>query len=55
VQGLVRFQIARALERARRAAEAHTAYAAFLDFWKSADEDLPIVVEAKRALARLAS
>jgi eukaryotic-like serine/threonine-protein kinase len=47
--------LAEALERAGRTAEARQAYAAFLDFWKTADRDLPGVTSATAALARLGS
>jgi tetratricopeptide (TPR) repeat protein len=50
-----RFRLAQAYEGAGRRDEARAAYAAFLEFWATADIDLPIVVEAKRALARLTS
>ncbi len=49
----VRVLLARAHERAGRPAEARAAYAAFLEFWKTADRDLPVVAEATAALARL--
>ena len=49
---LARFQKAQALEGAGRVTEARAAYADFLEFWKTADRDLPIVVEALRAVAR---
>ncbi len=52
---LVRFKKAQALDGAGRSAEARAAYAGFLEFWKTADADLPIVLEARRALARLGS
>ena len=48
-------ELARAYEGAGRRDDARAAYAAFLEFWKTADDDLPIVVDAKRALARLSS
>jgi len=54
-QGLVRYWRALALDRAGRGAEARQAYGDFLDFWKTADDDLPIMVEARRALVRLGS
>jgi hypothetical protein len=47
--------LAQALDRAGRAAEARAAYASFLEFWKDADRDLPIVTAATAALARLGS
>jgi hypothetical protein len=50
-----RFRLAQAYEGAGRRDDARAAYAAFVEFWKTADEDLPIMVEAKRALARLSS
>jgi len=50
-----RFRLAQAYDGAGRRDDARAAYAAFLEFWKTADADLPIVVEAKGALSRLAS
>ncbi|MGE0361286.1 MAG: protein kinase [Vicinamibacterales bacterium] len=50
-----RFRLAQAYEGAGRHDEARKAYADFLEFWKTADADLPIVVEARRAIERLAS
>jgi tetratricopeptide (TPR) repeat protein len=50
-----RFRLAQAYEGASRRDEARKAYGDFLEFWKTADADLPIVVEANRAMARLAS
>jgi Flp pilus assembly protein TadD len=50
-----RMLLAQALDRAGRAAEARAAYASFLEFWKDADRDLPIVTAATAALARLGS
>jgi tetratricopeptide (TPR) repeat protein/tRNA A-37 threonylcarbamoyl transferase component Bud32 len=50
-----RFRLAQAYDGAGRRDDARAAYAAFLEFWKTADDDLPIVVEAKQALARLTS
>jgi tetratricopeptide (TPR) repeat protein len=50
-----RFLIARVLDRAGRQAEARKAYADFLEFWKTADRDLPIVIEASKAFTRLSS
>ncbi|MGD9903462.1 MAG: protein kinase, partial [Vicinamibacterales bacterium] len=50
-----RFRLAQAYEGAGRRDEARTTYADFLEFWKTADADLPIVIDAKRALERLAS
>lgn len=49
----MRFKIAQSLEAAGRTADARAVYADFLAFWKTADDDLPIVVEARQALARL--
>jgi hypothetical protein len=46
-----RMLLAQALDRA----EARAAYASFLEFWKDADRDLPIVTAATAALARLGS
>jgi hypothetical protein len=50
-----RFRMAQAHEGAGRPAEAHKAYTDFLAFWRTADRDLPIVIEATRAQARLGS
>ena len=50
-----RYLLARALDGAGRQAEARAAYADFLEFWKTADRDLPIVIEASKAFARLSS
>jgi tetratricopeptide (TPR) repeat protein len=52
---LARVTLAQAYEGAGRRDEARKAYADFVEFWKTADADVPILVEAKRALARLAS
>ncbi len=49
------FRLGQAYEGAGRRDEARAAYADFLERWKAADADLPSVVEAKRAIARLAS
>ena len=54
-RAVVMFELAQAYDGAGRRGEARKAYSDFLEFWKTADADLPIVVEAKRALARLAS
>lgn len=51
--GLARLGLARTFEAAGRTDDARRAYRDFLDFWKSADPDLPVIVEATRALARL--
>ncbi|MEZ5293730.1 MAG: protein kinase [Vicinamibacterales bacterium] len=53
--GLARYWRALALDRAGRTDEARQAYADFLEFWKTADAEAPIVVSAKTALARLGS
>jgi hypothetical protein len=53
--GLARLLLARTLERLGRAAEARKAYTDFLTFWAQADRDLPMVVEATAAIARLGS
>jgi tetratricopeptide (TPR) repeat protein len=55
VDAFARFRLAQAYDGAGRRDDARAAYAAFLEFWKTADADLPIVIEAKRALARLSS
>jgi tetratricopeptide (TPR) repeat protein len=54
-RAVVMSELAQAYEGAGRRDEARKAYADFLEFWKTADADVPIVVEAKRALERLAS
>ncbi len=48
-------ELAQAYEGAGRRDDARKAYADFLEFWKTADADLPIVVQAKTALTRLGS
>jgi tetratricopeptide (TPR) repeat protein len=53
--GVVRARLAEAYEGAGRAADARKAYAEFLEFWSAADTDLPLVVNATTALARLGS
>ena len=52
---LARFTLAQAYEGAGRRDDARRAYAEFVESWKTADADVPILVEAKRALARLSS
>ena len=46
VDAFARFRLAQAHEGAGRRDDARKAYADFLEFWKTADADLPIVVEA---------
>ncbi len=53
--GAVRFYIGRALEGLDRKAEARKAYSDFLTFWSQADRDLPMIVEAQAAVARIGS
>ena len=53
--GVARYALGEAFEAAGRPADARAAYAAFLEFWKTADDDLPIVVSARKALSRLSS
>jgi len=53
--GVVRFKLAAAYEGAGQLEAARKAYADFLDFWHTADPDLPLVIEANKALARLGS
>ena len=48
-------ELAQAYEGAGRRDDARKAYADFLEFWKTADADLPIVVQARTALTRLGS
>jgi serine/threonine protein kinase/tetratricopeptide (TPR) repeat protein len=50
---LDRFRLARALDRAGRTDRARQAYAAFVDYWKDADPDIPELVTAKERLAVL--
>jgi tetratricopeptide (TPR) repeat protein len=45
--GRARFHLAQALTRSGRADEARAEYRKFLDVWKSADADLPEVVQAR--------
>lgn len=52
---VTRFLLARSLEMLERPADARKAYADFLTFWAQADRDLPMVVEATAAVARLGS
>jgi tetratricopeptide (TPR) repeat protein len=50
-----RFRLAQAYDGAGRGDNARAAYRDLLEFWKTADADLPLVIEAKAALARLSS
>jgi hypothetical protein len=47
------WRLAKLYEATERAAEAVEAYNRFLTLWSGADPDLPPVVEAREALARL--
>lgn len=49
-----RFGLAQALERLGDASRARHAYLAFLDVWRGADPDAPLLIEAQQRLARLA-
>lgn len=53
--GVARYALAQTFEAAGRTTEARTAYADLLAFWRTADSDLPFVVGATKALARLGS
>jgi eukaryotic-like serine/threonine-protein kinase len=48
-----RLQLARALRDAGETEKAKAAYSAFLDLWKHADPDIPILRQAKAEFARL--
>ena len=51
--GLAHFHLAEIFERKGERAKAREAFNAFLGAWRDADSDAPMVVEARRALARL--
>jgi hypothetical protein len=48
-----RLQLARALALFGDRVKAKTAYAAFLNLWKDADPDIPILQQAKAEYAKL--
>ena len=50
---LARLQLARALVLIGNIAKAKTAYQDFFALWKDADQDLPILIEAKKGYAAL--
>jgi tetratricopeptide (TPR) repeat protein len=52
---LAQYHLAQAYQRKGQVAEARTAYERFLQIWKSADEDIPEVVDAKREFTILRS
>ena len=52
---LAQYHLAQAYQRKGQPAEARTAYERFLQIWKSADADIPEVVNAKRELTILKS
>ena len=45
--------LARVLDKARQRDAARAEYQRFLELWKSADQDLPELAEARAALSRL--
>jgi hypothetical protein len=45
----------RALVKAGRISEAKEAYERFLTLWKDADQDIPLLIQAKAEYARLQS
>ena len=53
VPACARIGLARALSASGDVAGARRAYQQFLDFWKDADSDLPVLVEARNELARM--
>jgi hypothetical protein len=50
-----RLQIARALEMSGDRVKAKTAYESFLNLWKDADSDIPILIQAKKEYNQLQS
>ena len=50
-----RYGLAQALDRSSRRREAREEYARFLEIWNRADPDVPLLLEAKRRLAALAT
>jgi eukaryotic-like serine/threonine-protein kinase len=52
---MARLQLARAYALSGEKGQAQTAYRAFLTFWKDADPDVPILIEAKAEYAKLLS
>jgi predicted Zn-dependent protease len=50
---LAQYHLAQAYQRKGQDVEARAAYERFLQIWKSADQDVPEVVEAKKELTRL--
>ena len=54
IGALAHFRQARARALANDGAGARAAYRAFLDLWKNADADLPILADAKAGLSTLA-
>ena len=50
---IAHYQLARVLERQQNPAGAAAEYTAFLTLWKDGDADLPLIVDARRRLARL--
>jgi predicted negative regulator of RcsB-dependent stress response len=50
---LAHLGLARVLAQQKKSDEARTEYKAFLDAWKAADQELPILKQAKSELAAL--
>jgi tetratricopeptide (TPR) repeat protein len=53
VGALARLQLARALALSGKIAQAKTAYQDFLNLWKNADSDLPILAQANAEYSKL--
>jgi hypothetical protein len=53
--GTVRINLARAYAAAGRTPDARKAYEDAFNFWKNADPDLPLLLEAKKEYAALGS
>ena len=53
VGALARLQLARALVSSGKLAQAKTAYQDFLNLWKDADPDIPVLAQAKAEYSRL--
>jgi tetratricopeptide (TPR) repeat protein len=53
IGALARLQLARALALSGNMAQAKTAYQDFLNLWKDADPDLPVLAQAKAEYSRL--
>jgi len=55
VRGYVKALLAQELARAGRTADARAAYERVFEFWKQADPDLPILIDARDTFAKLGS